>query len=122
MKKVSQTTINNCFRKSGFVKTQSENEVINITENLSLHDVQIPDMSHSEFEAHVDVDSKAPVYGDVSDENLIIECSQKRQKNASEENNDAIQNPVPDFSIQQVSQALNLLSRFAIHEGCNTRR
>lgn len=73
MGKVKLTTINKCFKHSGFVhRTSSRKKEVEVPVPSAFHDVPIPsNMTAEEFEQFVDVDADVGVFREIANADLL---------------------------------------------------
>lgn len=129
--KVTETTISNCFKKSGFkVNLEDEDDTEhpmseltetpanweNVTATLDLQ-------QQIQFEDFVTFDDDVAVCGELSDADIISSVAPVSEENAEEEDEDDVVeeedtvNEKPDPTIKEAREALSVLKRVFLKKG-----
>ena len=106
---VSTATIQNCFKKGGFT-----NPTMKFIDPVYEEDIELPTgMNEQEFLNWVNVDSKLPVVGEVTDADIVKEIQNHKQRVFYEEDsdfdNDTEDMPLRLPSSKEVNNALQIL-------------
>jgi predicted esterase YcpF (UPF0227 family) len=126
-KRVSEKTIENCFRKGGFSKTKAETPASEESDFTSAIFNQAPDgMSKEEFENWLDIDNNAEVVATMT---MLEICeavandksklAEERESNCTSKDEEILEAPP---TIAQMREALQILCHGVQHRTTNFQR